>query len=239
VPSPDDACVVIPTHNERDNVVRLAERLRALAPGLRLVVVDDASPDGTAAAAEEAARRLAPMRVIRRGGKEGRGSACLAGFRAALADPGVRAVVEMDADFSHDPAELPETLAALARADVVVRSRYVPGSRLVDWPASRRAFSAAANALARAVLGATLADYTNGYRAYSRAAAEALAAETLETPGYFALAETVVRLREKGFRFAELPTTFVDRRRGASNLTWREIAGAAAGLARLARRRRA
>ena len=235
-PSLDEACVVIPTYNERENIVRLAEALKRLSPGLRVIVVDDESPDGTATAAEEAARRLPPMRVIRRRGKGGRGSAVLAGFAAALDEPGVRALVEMDADFSHDPAELSETVAALARADVVVRSRYLPGSRIVDWSLQRRVFSRFANALARALLRVRLSDYTNGYRAYSREAAAAIEPARVDSTGYIVLSEVAVQLHAKGFRFAELPSLFVNRRRGESNLGWREISSAARGILRLAAR---
>ncbi len=235
-PSLDEACVVIPTYNERENIVRLAEALKRLSPGLRVIVVDDESPDGTADAAEEAARRLPPMRVIRRRGKGGRGSAVLAGFAAALDEPGVRALVEMDADFSHDPAELFETVAALARADVVVRSRYLPGSRIVDWSLQRRVFSRFANALARALLRVRLSDYTNGYRAYSREAAAAIEPARVDSTGYIVLSEVAVQLHAKGFRFAELPSLFVNRRRGESNLGWREISSAARGILRLAAR---
>jgi dolichol-phosphate mannosyltransferase len=231
-----DVCVVIPTYNERDNVVRLAESLRRLSPGLRIIVVDDESPDGTGPLAEEAAARLAPMRVIRRQGKGGRGSAVLAGFAAGLAEPGVRALVEMDADFSHDPAELPETVARLDAADVVIRSRYQPGSRIVDWSLQRRVFSRAANAFARRVLRVTLSDYTNGYRVYSRAAAEAIEPAKIDSTGYIVLSEVAVQLHAKSFRFLELPSVFVNRRRGESNLGWREISSAVRGILRLAAR---
>ncbi len=235
-PTLDETCVVIPTYNERDNIVRLAEALRRLSPGLRVIVVDDESPDGTGALAQEAAGRLAPMTVIRREGKGGRGSAVLAGFKAALADPGVRALVEMDADFSHDPAELAETVKALAGADVVVRSRYRPKSRIVDWSLQRRVFSRGANALARAALRVTLSDYTNGYRAYSREAAQAIDGARIDSTGYIVLSEVAVQLHARNFRFVELPTVFVNRRRGESNLGWREISSAARGILRLAAR---
>lgn len=225
---------MIPTFNESANIVRLAESLRALSKALRIFVVDDASPDGTGSLAAEAAARLAPMTVIRREGKGGRGSAVLAGFAAGLADPTVLALVEMDADFSHDPAELAETVAALGCADVVIRSRYLPGSRIVDWTLARRVFSRAANIFARAVLRVTLTDYTNGYRAYTRAAAQAIEPARIDSSGYIVLSETAVQLHAKGFRFVELPSLFVNRRRGESNLGWREISSAARGILRLA-----
>ncbi len=226
-------CVVIPTYNEADNIARLAQALRGLSPELRIIVVDDASPDGTGAVVDGLKPRLDPLEVIHRRGKGGRGSACLEGIAAALKDPGARAIVEMDADFSHDPRELPDTVAALAGADVVVRSRYAPGSRIVDWSLARRVFSRLANAFARALLGIPLSDYTNGYRAYSRRAAEAIEPSRIESTGYIVLSETAYQLHRKGLRFAELPTVFVNRRRGQSNLSWREVLGALTGIIRL------
>lgn len=229
-----ETCVVIPTYNECENIVRLTESLRGLCSELRLIIVDDESPDGTGALADETAKRLPPMRVIHRRGKGGRGSACLSGFAAALEDPGVQAIVEMDADFSHDPAELDETVSLLDRHDVVVRSRYLPGSRIVDWSLRRRVFSRCANIFARRALRAGLSDYTNGYRAYTRAAISALEPAKIGSTGYIVLSEVAVQLHAKVFRFAELPTTFVNRRRGESNLGWREISSAIRGILRLA-----
>src|ERR1039458_6095702 len=126
------ACVVIPTFNEAPNIARLAQDLRALSPGLSIIVVDDGSPDGTGEVAVAAAKKLAPMQVIHRSGKGGRGSACMAGFMLGLSDPKVKYVVEMDADFSHDPKELPAMLEILesGKADVVLRSRYEGTSRI-------------------------------------------------------------------------------------------------------------
>ncbi len=235
-PSLAHTCVVVPTYNERENVARLARALRAVDPALRVLFVDDGSPDGTAAAAREAAASLAPMEVLERPAKAGRGSACRAGFARALEDPATRFVVEMDADFSHEPAELPRLVDALENADVVVGSRYLPGSRVSGCSLWRRALSRAANALARRALAVRLSDYTNGLRAYRREAAETLVAESLRSPGYIALSEAAARLHARGFRFAEVPTTFVDRRAGKSKADWRELAQAARGLLRLARR---
>lgn len=227
----DAACVVIPTRNEAENIGKLLEALRAQSPSVRLVVVDDDSPDGTAAQAEKAGAR-----VIRRVGKRGRGSAVLEGFAAALADPGVKLVVEMDADFSHAPDELPALAALIAegKADMAVGSRYAEGSVIIGWPVSRRVFSRCANAAARALLGLPLSDCTNGFRAYSRRAVEALS--PVENPGFFALSEIACQLQRKGMSFAERPSVFVNRKRGVSNLSLAEIASAFVGLLRLASR---
>lgn len=227
----EETCVVVPTRNEADNISRLCATLKSLSPKLRVIVVDDASPDGTADAAENAGAR-----VLRRAGRRGRGSAVLEGFREALTDPAVKFLVEMDADFSHEPKELPALVDAVAsgRADMVVGSRYHPDSRIVGWPLSRRIFSKSANLLARPLLHLGLSDCTNGYRAYTRAAVEALDPDALGTTGFFVLSETACQLRAKGFRLAERPSVFVDRVRGSSNLTVREVLSALGGLVRLA-----
>ncbi len=234
----DSACVVIPTFNEAPNIARLALALRALSPGLGITVVDDGSPDGTGQVAEEAASRLGPMKVIHRSGKAGRGSACLEGFKLALKDPKVDYVIEMDADFSHDPKELPEMLKAIeeGRADIVVRSRYESESRIVDWSVARRVFSRLANLFARTLLGIPISDYTNGYRAYSRQAVESIDLAQVAASGYIVLSETAYQLHLKGLRFLCLPTVFVNRRRGQSNLSLREIWGAFQGVVSLRRR---
>ena len=227
------ACIVIPTFNEADNIARLIEALLKIAPEAWIVVVDDASPDGTGAAADAMAGRFPRVEVIHRKGKGGRGSACMAGFRHALKKPEVSVFIEMNADFSHDPAELAETVAALGEADLVVRSRYLPQSRILNWPPSRRVFSKLSNIFARVLLGMPLTDYTNGYRAYTRAAVSAIEFDKIVSAGYIVLSVTALQLFRKGFRLAELPSVFVNRKRGESNLTRREIAGALLGVLRL------
>ena len=227
-------CVVIPTFKEKENISRLCRALRQLSPEMKILVVDDNSPDGTGALADQLALELTPLEVIHRTGKGGRGSACLEGFRRALRMPEVRYVVEMDADFSHDPKELPETLEALVTADVVIRSRYLKDSIILDWTRSRRVFSRLANNFARQVLKIPLSDFTNGYRAYTRRAVEALEFERIDSKGYVVLSEVACQLYRKGFRFRELPSRFVNRRRGESNLSFHEIVSAFSGVVRLA-----
>lgn len=228
----EGTCIIIPTYNEAENIERLVEALLAFSPA-GVIVVDDDSPDGTSDKTEAMARRDPRVRAVRRKGKRGRGSACLDGMRLALEDPRVRCVVEMDADFSHDPKELPGLVAALSDCDVAVRSRYLAGSRILDWPIQRRVFSRLSNLFARTVLGVPLADMTNGYRAYSRKAAEALEPEKIGSSGYIVLSEIAYQLHRKGLSFLELPSVFVNRRRGQSNLSLREILDALLGVVRL------
>jgi dolichol-phosphate mannosyltransferase len=229
--------VIIPTYNERDNVAALCEELLARPEGLHVLVVDDNSPDGTAAAAREvAARHPGRMEVLCREGKGGRGGAVLAGLAHGLRGD-YDFFFEMDADFSHRPEEIPLFLEAAADADVVVGSRYLPASRIVNWPRARRFFSKWANRYARFFLGIPISDYTNGYRCYRRAAAEALDPRAVDATGYVVLSEVAYQLYLRGFRFADVATEFVNRRRGESNLSAGEILSAFAAILRLRGRR--
>jgi len=229
--------VVIPTYQERANIGALAEELLRRPEGLDVLVVDDNSPDGTAfAAGEVAARYAGRMNVLVREGKGGRGGAVLAGFKWALARD-YEYIFEMDADHSHQPGEVPRFLAAAADADVVVGSRYLPGSEIVNWPATRRFFSRWANRYARLFLRIPITDYTNGYRLYRRAAAAAIDPAAINATGYIVLSEIAYLLYRRGFKFADVPTRFVNRRRGESNLSPREITAAFTGVLRLWRRR--
>ncbi len=207
--------MVVPTYNERDTLPELVERLhRALGGGYELVVVDDSSPDGTAEVAEELAARY-PVRVVRRPGKLGLGSAVLDGARAA-AGP---VVVVMDADLSHPPEAVPELARALrAGADVAVGSRYVPGGGVRGWPVRRRVMSRVAVLLARVWLGERVRDPVSGFFAVRR---EALLDRSLQGLGYKILLEVLARHR--GCRVAEVPYVFADRRAGRSKLGAHEV----------------
>lgn len=230
---PSKILVVIPTYNERDNVGALCDELLALPERLDVLVVDDNSPDGTAAEAEEVGRRYpGRLHVLRRGGKGGRGGAVLDGFAWGLGGR-YEYFFEMDADYSHRPGEIPRFLEAARGADVVVGSRYLPASRIVNWPRARRFFSSLANRYARFFLRIPIADYTNGFRCYRRAALEALDADAIDASGYVVLSEVAYQLYRRGFRFAEVPTEFVNRRRGESNLSPGEIISAFVGVLRL------
>lgn len=229
----DRAAIVIPTFNEAENLERVVGLLRGLSARMLIIVVDDGSPDGTGPLAERLAERYAPMKVIHRKGKSGRGSACMAGFQDALARPDIDVVVEMDADMSHDPKELPDTVAALGGADMVIRSRYLPQSRIVNWSKRRLYFSKLANVFARWVLNVDISDLTNGYRAYRRKTAAAIELSQIRSSGYIVLSSVAYQLLRKGFRIVELPSVFVNRTRGQSNFSLREIEDAFLGILKL------
>lgn len=224
--------ILIPTYNEGANISSLLERLLRY-PEAHILVIDDNSPDGTAAHVErytESGR----IRLLNREKKDGRGGAVLDGLRLALAGAeGFDIVVEMDADFSHDPEDLNHLLARSCDFDVVVGSRYQPGSKIIGWPLSRRLFSKAANLFARLWLGVPLKDLTNGYRCYNIAAARSLARLDLKSKGYIALSEIAFRLYRQGFSFGEVPTRFVNRERGKSNFSLHEVIAAFTGVIRI------
>lgn len=216
--------IIIPTFNEAENIGRLCERLLAMYPDVHILVVDDASPDGTAKIVEEMQPAFPErLRVLKRTGKGGRGSAVLAGFQSGLKHD-YALFFEMDADFSHNPEEIPLFLKKIDEGcDVVLGSRYVPGSMIYDWGWKRTFFSRWANRYARLVLGIPITDYTNGYRCYLRSAVEALNMDVIEAKGYVVLSEVAYQLHLQGKNICEVPTIFVNRRRGISNLGWHEI----------------
>jgi len=224
-----DILVIIPTYNERENITALCRELLATSQEIEILVVDDNSPDDTAKVVADLAATNERVHLVVREGKGGRGGAVLAGMAWGLARP-YRLFFEMDADFSHRPCEVPLFLEAIRRADVVVGSRYLPSSRIVNWPRLRRFFSGWANRYARFFLGIPITDYTNGYRCYRREAAAAINPDAINARGYIVLSEIAVQLHSKDFKFAEVPTVFVNRRRGESNLSRREITSAFWGV---------
>jgi glycosyltransferase involved in cell wall biosynthesis len=214
---------VIPSYNERENIVQLVSRILELQPSAHVLVVDDNSPDGTSALLTEAKLTLGDrFELLTRTGKGGRGSAVLAGFRRGL-EGSYEVLFEMDADFSHKPEEIPLFLEKILDYDMVVGSRYLPGSEIYHWGWKRTFFSRWANRYARAVLRIPLSDYTNGFRAYRRSAIKSLDMDAIDAKGYVVLSEVAYQLFLKGARFGEVPTVFVNRRRGISNLNFREI----------------
>jgi len=223
--------VVLPSYNEAENIAALVSAIRAAVPEAMIVVVDD-SPD--LATVEAVAPLRGPLvRVIHRGAKEGRGTAVLLGMRELL-ETGCDVVVEMDTDFSHAPAQIPEVVAALRDADMVIASRYVAGGRIVNWPLSRRIFSRAANVLERTLFGVPVRDYTGGYRAYSRRAAELIVGTCGKVGrGFIPLCEIAVTVHHHGMRVIEVPTTFVNRTRGKSSFSAAEVWEAVRGLGRI------
>jgi len=225
--------IVIPTYNEADNVERLVRTLLELNAAPDVLVVDDASPDGTGEVADGLAAELpGRVSVIHREAKDGRGGAVLSGLARGLAD-GYEILFEMDADFSHDPAEVPAFLDAIKKYYFVIGSRYLPESRIVDWPASRTFFSRWANRYARFFLRIPITDYTNGYRCYRADALERLDFEAIDSKGYIVLSEIAWQLHRAGLSVGEVPTVFVNRSRGESNLNLGEVFSAFTGVLKL------
>ena len=215
--------VVIPTFNERENIVQLIDRVLELYPQVDVFIVDDSSKDGTADLVRLAQQRHGNrLQLLVRSGKNGRGSAVLEGFKQALAGPYTYAM-EMDADFSHRPEEIASFLPLMEKYDCVIGSRYLPGSEIREWGWKRTFFSHYANRYARFILRMPLSDYTNGFRCYTRRALEAIEPSKIDAKGYVVLSEVAYQLHKKGMKFGEVPTLFVNRRRGASNLGFHEI----------------
>ncbi|MFM8323187.1 MAG: polyprenol monophosphomannose synthase [Chloroflexota bacterium] len=215
--------VVIPTYNEAENLPRLVSALFALPLAeLSLLVVDDNSPDGSGALADELARaHPGCMQVLHRAGKLGLGTAYVAGFQAAL-DQGAEAVAQMDADFSHDPAKLVELAAALVGVDLAIGSRYVPGGRLDErWPLWRRGLSAWGNIYARTILRLPVRDCTAGFRLWRASALRALPLERVRSNGYAFQVEMAFLAHRLGLRHTEIPIYFADRRWGTSKMSFR------------------
>ena len=213
--------VVIPTYNEAQNLPAITEALFALPlPNLRLLIVDDDSPDGTGRIADELAARYEHMAVIHRQGKGGLGTAYVTGMMSAIAD-GADFIVQMDADFSHSPAYVPQMLGVMLAtgADVVIGSRYVPGGSLdARWEWNRRLLSWWANLYSRAILGLRIRDMTAGFKLWRRAALEAIGLESIRSNGYSFQVEMAYLCERLGFRLVEIPIHFEDRRIGQSKL---------------------
>jgi dolichol-phosphate mannosyltransferase len=230
---PRDALLVLPTLNEAANLPRLVARIRELDVPVDILVVDDESTDGTAQLADELAARDAGILVLHRLGRRGYGAALVEGLAAALARD-VPAVLTMDCDFSHDPADLPRLLEGLAGADVVVGSRYTAGGRVAAWPWHRRALSAAANAFVRLLFHLPARDCTSGFRAYRREVLVGVPWDRLHSTGYSFLVELLHwTTRVPGRRVREVPICFVDRKDGKSKMGLRQIFVGAADLLKL------
>lgn len=211
--------VVVPTYNEAGNIERLCSEVRKAAPDADILIVDDASPDGTADLAEELNESLGRITVLRRAGKEGLGAAYRAGLRAAI-DRGAQICVQMDADLSHDPAVLPALIAnAENGADLAIGSRYVPGGLTENWPRRRRSLSRWGNRYAAGVLGLAINDATAGYRAYRADALERMEFDTVAAEGYGFQIEMTYRLVRIGGKVVEFPITFRDRTEGISKMS--------------------
>jgi dolichol-phosphate mannosyltransferase len=218
--------VIVPTYNEVDSIATVVRRLFGACPvGVELLVIDDASPDGTATVVKGLAGGEYAVHLIERPSKLGLGSAYVAGFRWAMAG-GYRAIVEMDADLSHDPADVPRLLAALDEADLVIGSRYVPGGGVGNWSRRRRVLSRAGNLYARMCLGFGVRDSTSGFRAYRMSVLRELDLSSVRSEGYAFQIEMTRRFHRSGKRVVEVPITFMERRAGRSKLTRRVVVDA-------------
>ena len=212
------ALVIVPTYNERQNLPLLTDQLMQ-HPNVRLLVVDDQSPDGTGEVADALAQQYAGrVEVMHRTGRRGLGRSYLDGFRRAVTE-NVDVVCQMDADFSHDPAQLPALIAGASQADLVLGSRYIPGGGVVNWPLRRMLLSRFANGYIRTVTRLSVRDCTTGYRCWRLAALGRLPLDRIRSEGYSFLIETLFMAARGGARVAEVPITFVERRQGESKLS--------------------
>lgn len=230
------ATLILPTYNERENLPSLVAAIQALPATIHIIVVDDNSPDGTGALADELAACSPSIEVIHRPGKQGLGTAYAAGFRRAIS-AGADLLLTMDADFSHDPQYLPAILQASSRYDLVIGSRYVPGGGVRDWPRHRQALSWGANTLAHIVLGLHARDCTAGFRCYRRQVLETVDPASIRASGYSYLIEMLYRCERAGFQVGEVPIIFADRQLGQSKISRGEILKAGRTVLRLAVRR--
>lgn len=212
------ALVVIPTYNEKDNLPRIVPEVLAQDERISILVVDDNSPDGTGVLADQLASENPRIHVLHRPGKQGLGKAYLAGFAWALARDYDR-MIEMDADFSHDPKYLPAMLAGSEEADLVLGSRYISGVNVVNWPMSRLLLSFFANVYARVITGMAVRDLTGGFKCFRRKLLESLDLQAIHSNGYAFQIEMSFRAFRRGFKIREIPIVFVDREYGQSKMS--------------------
>lgn len=218
--------IIVPTYNERENVVALLERIFTYVPEAHVLIVDDNSPDGTGAIADQSAAEDPRVHVMHRAGKQGLGSAYVAGFRYAL-DRDYEAVFEMDADFSHNPESLPVFLGELENADLVLGSRYLNGVTVVNWPIKRLILSYSANVYSRVITGMRVKDLTGGFKCFRRRVLESIDWSRVRSDGYAFQIEITFKAWRKGFRIREIPIMFVDRKAGESKMSRRIVYEAA------------
>ncbi len=214
--------IIIPTYNEKENLPTLVERLRSEVPDAHLLIVDDGSPDGTGAMADAMAERDPQVHVLHRTSKDGLGRAYLAGFDWGLSR-GYEVLVQMDADLSHDPSDVPKLLHAARSADFALGSRYVPGGGTANWGLFRRVLSRGGSLYARTILGLPHHDLTGGFKCWNRRVLEAIDLPTIRSNGYSFQIEMTFRAIRKGFRAIEVPIVFTDRVDGVSKMSKRIV----------------
>ena len=215
--------VIIPTYNERENIVRIARAVLGVDEMISVLVVDDNSPDGTAEAVESLMTDEPRLHLISRPYKLGLGSAYVRGFQWALEQPEIDCVFEMDADFSHDPGDLKRFLMDIQDYDLVLGSRYIDGVRVVNWPFYRLALSRGANIYTRIITGMSITDATGGFKCFRREVLEAIPLNRIRSDGYSFQIEMNYQAWRRGFRIKEIPIVFTDRRVGESKMSWRII----------------
>ena len=216
------ALVCLPTYDEKENVGPMTDAILAATPDVDILVIDDNSPDGTGELADAIAAREPRVKVLHRAGKEGLGKAYLAGFDWALRQ-GYELVLEMDADFSHDPRYLPDMLAASREADLVLGSRNIEGGGTVNWGILRKIISRGGSLYARTILGIPVRDLTGGFKCFHREVLESIDLPSVECSGYAFQIELTYRTLRRGFRVKEIPIVFVDRRVGQSKMSKRIV----------------
>lgn len=215
--------IVVPTYNEKENIRKLIQTIFGISRDMKIIIVDDNSPDKTGDIVDALKKKYPNLDIIHRKEKNGRGGACVAGFKKALSE-GYEYIFEMDADFSHDPKDIPIMLDKIQDGyGMVIGSRYMKKSKIVNWGLKRTVFSKFANIYARVILGIPISDYTNGYRVYTKKALESINYERIEAVGYIVLSEMAYQLHRQGFKIGEIPIVFVNRERGISNLSIHEI----------------
>jgi len=225
--------VIIPTYNEKENIVDLIQQILALPIKARVIVVDDNSPDGTGQVVNELARQRPEVSIIHRAGKLGLGTAYVAGFKKALAE-GAERLITMDADFSHHPAYIPPLVALANHYHITIGSRYIPNGGVANWEWQRRLLSWSANTFARTLLGLKARDCTAGFRCYHREVLLNIELDQIFSNGYSFLVEMIFRCQQKGFPVGEIPIIFTNRERGQSKISQREIYKAMYTVMRLA-----
>ncbi len=217
------ALIVIPTYNERHNIGRIIPEILKQDPGIEVLVVDDSSPDGTGAVVTQMMESESRIHLIEREGKQGLGTAYLAGFKWALAETDAEYIFEMDADFSHDPAAIPSFLETIQHCDLVIGSRYVNGITVMNWPLSRLFLSVFANYYAAAVTGLPLKDCTGGFKCFRRRTLQSLPLSRVHSDGYGFQIELNYHAWRRGFQIREIPIVFTDRIVGESKMSRRII----------------